>query len=91
MEVHLVPETGAAGRPIRLTKDESLIGRAKSNDVRIPSSEVSRCHCLLDTKEGYLVAEDLGSANGTLLNGEPIDGRQIVRPGDRLRIGPACP
>jgi predicted component of type VI protein secretion system len=91
MDIKLVPERGAAAEgAIRLRKEESLIGRGKGSDVRIPSSEVSRRHCLLNSSAGYVVVEDLGSANGTLVNDEPIETRQIVRPGDRLQVGPVC-
>src|SRR5436309_3523479 len=91
MQIRLVPERGAvANGAIALRKEESLIGRAKGSDVRIPSSEVSRRHCLLNSSTGYVTVEDLGSANGTLVNDEPIQGRQIVRPGDRLQVGPVC-
>jgi pSer/pThr/pTyr-binding forkhead associated (FHA) protein len=66
-----------------------IVGRRKGCGLRIPSAEVSRTHCKLSTTEGYLTVEDLDSANGTLLNGEPVTGKEIVRPGDRLQIGPA--
>jgi predicted component of type VI protein secretion system len=40
------------------------------------------------TRQGYvLVIEDLGSTNGTYLNGEPLSGPQPLHPGDRIRIG----
>jgi hypothetical protein len=45
---------------------------------------------MLIVQDGYLTVEDLDSVNGTLLNGQRTTGRQIVRPGDRLAIGPLC-
>jgi hypothetical protein len=45
---------------------------------------------MLIVQDGYLTVEDLDSVNGTLLNGERTRGRQVVRPGDRLGIGPLC-
>src|SRR5262249_40403711 len=75
-------------RTLLLRKAESLIGRESGCDFRIASSEVSRRHCLLRVSDGYVTVEDLNSRNGTLLNGEPVEGRKGVRPGDRLRIGP---
>jgi predicted component of type VI protein secretion system len=49
---------------------------------------VSRRHCLLDNQDGWLAVEDLGSSNGTIVNGNKISSRTIVRPGDSLEIGP---
>jgi len=89
MDVRLVLEKGRARvREIRLRREETIVGRQKGSDLRIPSSEVSRRHCILSTQRGYLTVEDLDSANGTFLNGQPIKGKKVVRPGDRVRIGP---
>jgi pSer/pThr/pTyr-binding forkhead associated (FHA) protein len=90
MDVKLVVEKGRTRtRAIRLRSAETLIGRRQDADLRILSSEVSRRHCVLRIEEeGYLTVEDLGSANGTFLNRSPVDGQEVVRPGDRLTIGP---
>jgi pSer/pThr/pTyr-binding forkhead associated (FHA) protein len=65
-----------------------IVGRRKGCGLRIPSAAVSREHCRLQFSEGILTVEDLGSINGTLLNGAPVAERQTVRPGDRLQVGP---
>jgi pSer/pThr/pTyr-binding forkhead associated (FHA) protein len=89
MEVRLVVDAGGSRkRAVRLKSEETIIGRRHDCDLRIKSSEVSRRHCLLSIQEGYLSVEDLDSVNGTYLNGKRISGRQIVRPGDFLEIGP---
>src|SRR5438876_709075 len=89
MDVRLVVEKGRARvREVRLRREETIVGRQKGSDLRIPSQEVSRRHCILSTQRGYLTVEDLDSANGTFLNGQRAEGKQVVRPGDRLRIGP---
>src|SRR6266566_4189713 len=89
MDVRLVLEKGRARvRELRLRREETIVGRQKGSDLRIPSSEVSRRHCILSTQRGYLTVEDLDSANGTFLNGQQIKGKKVVRPGDRVRIGP---
>ena len=91
MDVKLVVEKGRKRvRVFTLRSEETIVGRRKGCDLRIPSEEVSRQHCLLSTAEGYLTVEDLDSANGTQLNGEPISGKQVVRPGDKLKIGPVA-
>jgi pSer/pThr/pTyr-binding forkhead associated (FHA) protein len=89
MDVKLVVEKGPTRtRKIRLHSEETIIGRRQGCDLRIPSASVSRRHCLLRFRDGYLTVEDMESANGTFLNGERISGRQVVRPGDKLEIGP---
>jgi pSer/pThr/pTyr-binding forkhead associated (FHA) protein len=89
MNFRLVIEKGPTKtRTIRIRIQETVIGRQHGCDLRIPSKTVSRRHCLLSFQDGYLTAEDLDSANGTLLNGELINGKEVVRPGDRLEIGP---
>ena len=89
MDVTLTVERGPAQiRRIRLRAPETLIGRQKGCDIRIPSAEVSRRHCLLSFSNGQLVVEDLDSVNGTFINKERITGRQTVRAGDQLKIGP---
>jgi pSer/pThr/pTyr-binding forkhead associated (FHA) protein len=88
MDVRLTVARGnSKGKTLRLRSPETIVGRAKGCDVRIPSAAVSRRHCRLSFRETYLVVEDLGSANGTFVNGAEIK-KQAVRPGDRLEIGP---
>jgi pSer/pThr/pTyr-binding forkhead associated (FHA) protein len=72
--------------PLRGT--EAVLGRALDCAVRIPSSSVSRRHCRLSLEDGQLTVADLGSVNGTFLNGELIVGTAAVHEGDELRVGP---
>jgi pSer/pThr/pTyr-binding forkhead associated (FHA) protein len=89
MEVKLVVEKGQTRtRVVRLNALDTLVGRQRGCDMRIPSAEVSRRHCLLRIEDGYLSVEDLQSANGTFVNGVPIQERTVIRPGDQLEIGP---
>ncbi len=90
MDVKLVIEKkkGARKQIFRLRKPITVVGRAQGVDVRVPSPEVSRRHCLFRLRDGYVTVEDLDSSNGTLLNKIPVCGREIVRPGDLLGIGP---
>jgi predicted component of type VI protein secretion system len=89
MDVKLIV-TGGSKRssviPLRL--EETIIGRQRDCDVRIASSLVSRRHCRLSFRDGRLMVEDLASANGTFLNGVAVEGEEMVRPGDRLEMGP---
>jgi predicted component of type VI protein secretion system len=89
MDVKLVIEQGKTRtKALFLRKDEGVIGRERGCAVRIPSADVSRRHCVLRVRDGYLTVQDLKSSNGTQLNGEDVTGEQVVRPGDRLRVGP---
>jgi len=89
MDVKLVVEKGPARtRTIHLRGVKTIVGRQRGCDLRIPSNEVSRRHCLLSTQAGYLTVQDLASANGTYLNGKRIQSREAARPGDRIEIGP---
>lgn len=64
-----------------------VIGRdSEQAQVVVPDSQASRAHCRLDTLDTGLQVEDLGSRNGSWLNGERIT-QMPFRPGDKLRIG----
>jgi len=88
MEVRLVVEQGRRRRIFRLPGGAGVVGRARGNALRVPSAEVSRRHCELRQEGGLLTVEDLGSVNGTFLNGARVSEPQVVRPGDHLQVGP---
>ena len=88
MDVRLVIERGRTRKVFTLHGYEAILGRGRGNTLRIPSAEVSRRHCRLRLQEGVVSVEDLDSVNGTYLNGLPVRGEQVVRPGDRLQVGP---
>src|SRR6516162_11111610 len=89
MQVTLVVQKGPAlTRAIRLAAGETIVGRSRDCDLCIPSSDISRRHCLIALANGQVTVEDLSSANGTFLNGVRITGTRQVRSDDQLRIGP---
>jgi pSer/pThr/pTyr-binding forkhead associated (FHA) protein len=65
------------------------IGRVEENDVIVVDPGVSRMHAQFHGKRGVYLVEDLGSANGTRLNGELIEGPEVLRDGDYVGIGQA--
>ena len=67
---------------------DCLIGRGDECQVRTNSPLVSRQHCLVHVTKDSAVLRDLGSTNGTLVNGKRILGERILVPGDLLQIGP---
>jgi hypothetical protein len=88
MEVRLVLEEGRKRRVFNLPATGGVVGRAKGNAVRVPSAEVSRQHCRIAIKGDLVTVEDLGSVNGTFVNGEQLELKKVLRPGDRLEVGP---
>ncbi|MBX3386905.1 MAG: FHA domain-containing protein [Phycisphaeraceae bacterium] len=65
-----------------------VLGRGDDAKVRIPLASVSRRHCELSVDEDdELVVRDLGSSNGTHVNGERVKSRELI-PGDLLAVGP---
>jgi pSer/pThr/pTyr-binding forkhead associated (FHA) protein len=63
------------------------IGRTARADFIVDAALISRLHCRLTAdRSDQLVVEDLGSTNGTIVNGKRID-RSILKAGDRLTVG----
>jgi predicted component of type VI protein secretion system len=71
---------------IALPRGELTVGRSSANFLRIDDPSVSRIHLKL-TVGDEVIAEDLGSANGTLVNDEPLSGSRRLVDGDRIRLG----
>ena len=65
----------------------NAIGRDAGNDVSLPDDAASSRHATLEQVEGEWWIEDLGSTNGTLVNGVRIAKRERVRFGDEIGIG----
>lgn len=85
----LIVETGKhKGKRMRIPDGESIVGRDEQVGIRIASEEVSRRHCVLISQPERLIVRDLGSSNGTFVNGRPITAETILHPGDHLVIGP---
>ncbi len=68
---HLIPAGG--GMPIALKDDHMLVGRAKGCAIRLTDSGVSARHCELEFLDGYWLVRDLGSRNGTKVDGKKIE------------------
>lgn len=67
--------------------EEALLGRGEAVDIRLGDSFASSRHVRIAPQGSVVVIEDLGSTNGTYLNGERLEGPQPLHPGDRIRIG----
>lgn len=89
MTVKLVEPGAKAGerREILVTKEEFLIGRGVDCDLRLNESVISRHHCVLRQHGSGYQLSDLGSSNGTYLNGQRLVSQAAVKSGDELRVG----
>lgn len=70
-----------------LEGDQLIIGRDSSNSVAINDAEISRKHSRLSFQGGKYVLEDLGSTNGTFVNGQRLAGPAVLKPGDVVSLG----
>ena len=77
---------GLADRAIPL-QDANTIGRQPGNTIHLPDRSVSKEHCTLERRNGGFVLRDLGSTNGTFINGIPITGEVPLRHNDELQFG----
>lgn len=76
------------GQEIRhvLAEGTVVVGRGVEAGIRLPVASVSRKHAALTVAAGRLTVEDLGSRNGTRVNGRPVVAAELLRPGDRLDV-----
>ena len=80
------PEVSTGGVPAGAQSRILTIGRLPECDLHIPSPLVSREHARMLWEAGHWVLEDLGSTNGTFVNGERLAGRVTLYPRDRIEI-----
>ncbi len=74
-------------REIPVTKIEFLIGRGSDCDLRLRVSEVSRHHCMVRVGATDATLVDLGSSNGTYLNGHRVRSQAELHSGDEVAVG----
>jgi serine phosphatase RsbU (regulator of sigma subunit) len=77
-----------AGREFPLESGCSVIGRQPDVAVQLESLAVSRQHAQIVCEGSACYVEDLGSSNGTYVNGQRIEGRQLLTEQDTLQLGP---
>lgn len=75
------------GKTIPLTAKKFLVGREADCQLRPNSDLVSRHHCVFLQDDYSVRLRDLGSTNGTIVNGEPLRGEAMLKAGDRVTIG----
>ena len=67
--------------------EQLMLGRGSDNHIVIPEGYVSHHHAQIYRHGNQYVIEDLGSINHTYVNGQILEGRAYLRPGDKIRIG----
>lgn len=75
------------GKAIPLTSKKFLVGREQDCQLRPNSELVSRHHCVFSIDDFAVRLRDLGSTNGTFVNGKSIRGEVVLKPGDHVTIG----
>ncbi len=98
MLAQLIPLDGSP--PITITQDVSVVGRKRGLcDIMVDHTSVSKIHCIIAKTDGLLFFRDLGSTNGTKVNGQRVS-RGALLPGDelyfasvryRVHLGPGQP
>jgi len=73
--------------PAAVSSPRFVIGRAADCDLQLSHPTVSRRHCEITQCEEDLTIRDLGSSNGTYLNGHLVTHEQLLRDGDKLTLG----
>src|SRR5262245_22019405 len=83
MRARLAPVDGGAF--IDLVKDLILLGRDEDCDVKLEQKSISKLHCVIAKTDGLLLVRDLGSTNGTRVNGQRVR-RAALLPNDTLAV-----
>ena len=82
----LILATAEGQQAIELRPINSL-GRHPNNSIQLLDKIVSKEHCIVELRDGQFVLRDLGSLNGTYINGERVRGEQGLRHGDEIALG----
>lgn len=81
MRAQLVPLDG--GPPVEIAKEMMLVGREEDCDLRLNHKSISKIHCVLVKTDGIVLLRDLGSTNGTRVNGTRVR-RAALLPNDKV-------
>ncbi len=82
----LILSTAEGQQAIELRPINSL-GRHPNNSIQLLDKIVSKEHCIVEQRDGMFILRDLGSLNGTYINGERVRGEQLLRHGDEIALG----
>ena len=71
-----------------VAKPQYVVGRGEKCQLRLNHEAISRHHCAFLVSDKAVVLKDLGSRNGTLVNGEKIERKTVLKTGDEVQFGP---
>ena len=86
----LMVDGPSSGTRFFIEKTELVIGRDDRCDVVIPDRQVSRQHASITLRDDGYILKDLGSKNGTFVNGREVDGPHALQDGDEIQIAYCC-
>jgi pSer/pThr/pTyr-binding forkhead associated (FHA) protein len=75
------------GKRFVIGADGVTLGRSRHCDVTVDDPNVSRTHAEIRARGGSWVVTDLGSTNGSRLNGRSLDQPTVLKPGDEIELG----
>ena len=88
MKISLTVVTGPrAGAVFEVSSLGATLGRSRVADIHLEDGLLSRLHCRFYEEAGQAMVQDLGSSNGTLLNGVAVTAPQAIRTGDVVTVG----
>lgn len=90
MPILLVMEGRRPGQRVFVDQSEFFIGRDEECDLVIDDRQVSRRHARIRLEDNLFLLEDLGSKNGTFVNGQELDQPQPLQDGDEIQIALCC-
>jgi adenylate cyclase len=79
--------TTPEGQQVVELRPHNTLGRHPSNTIQLLDKIVSKEHCIVLVRDGEFVLQDLGSLNGTFVNGERVNGERTLRHGDDIALG----
>src|SRR5438067_4562088 len=82
----LILATAEGPQAIELRPINSL-GRHPNNSIQLLDKIVSKEHCIVEQRDHQFILRDLGSLNGTYINGERVRGEQLLKHGDEITLG----
>jgi hypothetical protein len=75
------------GRRVVIGAGGAVLGRSRQSDIVVADGNVSRRHAEIRPRGGSWVLTDLGSTNGSTINGRPLQGPEVLKPGDEIGLG----
>ena len=86
--VRLRMQLGATiGQVYTMVGNRLTLGRSQENDIVLDDPQVSRHHAQVIRRGNQIIVEDLGSTNGTLVNGRRITGSHVLQPTETIAVG----